>query len=371
MKSTSSGITKLSLNNFRNYDSYSLNTELKPIVLVGRNGVGKTNILEAISMLVPGRGLRRARIGEMVNFNKTENPWVVRAELTQDGIDQNIATAIDPDAMAVGKEKRIAKLNGENVKSQAVLNELMHITWLTPQMDRMFIDPASGRRQFFDRLVFGLDSAHVTRLRKYEHYMRERAKLLRDRNFNDKWLSLLENGLAEAGVAIACARRDYAAQLNTAIDSIPSSFPKAYLQVCGEIDDVISGAPALAAEENSRQIFANNRRVDSESGTTKFGAHRSDVETKYMPTGRPAAICSTGEQKALMISIILASVRVQAMWGSAMSILLLDEVVAHLDDARRMELYNDITNLPMQTWITGTEASVFEPIMSKCQMVRL
>ena len=365
-----SGITGLSLHNYRNYDSYKLTASLKPIVIVGPNGAGKTNILEAISMLAPGRGLRRAHIGELTNVGNPETPWAIRAEISQNNDIQTLATGLDPDAMAQGKEKRVVKLNGENIKSQAELNSLIHVSWLTPQMDRIFIDPSAGRRQFLDRLVYGLDPGHVTRLRKYEHYTRERSKLLRERNFNDSWLGALENKMAEEGVAIACARRNYASQINSTIDTIPSAFPKANLTMSGDIDTIIDNN-AQSSEDNARQILAQNRRIDAESGTTKFGPHRSDLITKFMPEEVPAQRCSTGEQKALLISIILASVRVQSMWGQCISILLLDEVVAHLDLNRRAQLYDDITNIPIQTWITGTDEQLFEPIMQDCQLFKI
>lgn len=358
--SLSSGITSLSLHNYRNYDSYKLETALKPIVIVGQNGAGKTNILEALSMLTPGRGLRRAKLSELINLANPATSWAVRAEITKDSDMQSLATGLDPDALAQGKEKRLVKLNGENIKSQAELNELIHVSWLTPQMDRLFLDPAAVRRQFLDRLIYGIDPGHITRLRKYEHFMQERSKLLRDRNFNDQWLGALENGMAEQGTAVAQARRHYVAQINETIQTIPSAFPKAQLSMHNDPD-----------LNNYQETLTQNRRIDAESGTTKFGVHRSDVKTKFMPDGMPAELSSTGEQKALLISIILAAVRVQAQRGNCTSLLLLDEVVAHLDKERRTQLFQDITNIPMQIWITGTDQSLFEPILEQSQLISL
>ncbi len=365
-------VRRLTLTDFRCYDQLRLDLDVRPVVLIGDNGAGKTNILEALSYLVPGRGLRRARLSEAIrrdadapsSIPAPARRWAVAAQI--DGLDGpvDLGTGLNPDT-----EKRVVHIDGAPAANQAALGAHLSVQWLTPAMDRLFAEGSAGRRRFLDRMVFGRDPAHAGRITAYEHAMRERARLLErgDQAAGD-WLGALESTMAEKGVAIAAARLDMAGRLAAQLDEADeAAFPAADLAVEGEVEAWLASGTALAAEDNLRRALSGGRGQDAASGRTARGPHRSDLCVRHRGKARPAADCSTGEQKALLISLILAQARLQVAERGRPPILLLDEVAAHLDGARRAALFEAILGLNLQAWMTGTEAALFRPLGDRVQ----
>ncbi|MCE3233180.1 MAG: recF, partial [Rickettsiaceae bacterium] len=262
--------------------------------------------------------------------------------------------------------KRIVKVDGEVLKSQAELANMFSVMWLTPQMDGIFIGSSSDRRKFLDRLVYNFDPEHASRIYSYEYTMRERAKLLQ-KNGDGQWLSVLENKLAERVVAIAAARIDAVETIQAAIYESNTAFPKAIITVEGAVEALLTENSALAAEEIIRKQLFESRSYDYATGRTGVGTHRSDFAVTHKDKNMPAASCSTGEQKALLLSIILAEARAKAVWKNSVPVLLLDEVVAHLDDTRRASLFHELIDMKTQVWMTGTDLSLFEGMQGKAQ----
>ena len=359
-------VHRLTVTDFRSYATARLEIDHRPVVLTGVNGAGKTNLLEALSFLSPGRGLRRAKLSEVDRLSGDAGGWVVaaRAETPLGPVD--IGTGRDM-AAAPGVERRVVRIDGAPAKSQSALADYLSLAWLTPQMDRLFLDGASGRRRFYDRLVYGADPAHAGRLNGYDHALRERARLLKQGRSDNRWLAALEEQMAAGGIAIAAARQALVARLNQACDVALGPFPRAALALEGTVDRWLEEMPALAAEDRLREALVASRRQDAESGGAAEGPHRSDIVARHVDKDMPAALCSTGEQKALLIAITLAHARVQAAESGRVPILLLDEVAAHLDEIRRAALYDEICALGAQAWLTGTDRSLFEPFAGRAQ----
>ncbi len=377
-------ITRLSLSDYRCYRRLKLETDARPVVLAGPNGAGKTNILEAMSYLAPGRGLRGARLSE-IDRHGGAGAWAVAAKILtpegafdigagrggNDGIgedgESDGAGAPAPDA-ARRRDRRIVRINGLAAPGPAALGEIVSQLWLTPSMDRLFSDGAGARRRFLDRLVFGVDPGHAGRLAAYDRAMRSRARLLRNAVGDQAWLSALEQSMAERGVAITAARREAAAAITRASADGAGLFPAAGLRVEGApLEDWLDAGPALAAEERFKEALVASRAPDTETGGAAFGPHRSDLTVSAAATGTPAKICSTGEQKALLISIVLAGTRMQAAIRGAVPLLFLDEVTAHLDEGHRHALFEEISFLGVQAWLTGTDRSLFAPLGDRAQ----
>lgn len=377
-------ITRLSLSDYRCYRRLKLETDARPVVLAGPNGAGKTNILEAMSYLAPGRGLRGARLSE-IDRHGGAGAWAVAAKiLTPEGAfdigagrggsegtgedgESDGAGAPAPDA-ARRRDRRIVRINGLAAPGPAALGEIVSQLCLTPSMDRLFSDGAGARRRFLDRLVFGVDPGHAGRLAAYDRAMRSRARLLRNAVGDQAWLSALEQSMAERGVAITAARREAAAAITRASADGAGLFPAAGLRVEGApLEDWLDAGPALAAEERFKEALVASRAQDTETGGAAFGPHRSDLTVSAAATGAPAKICSTGEQKALLISIVLAGTRMQAAIRGAVPLLFLDEVTAHLDEGHRHALFEEISFLGVQAWLTGTDRSLFAPLGDRAQ----
>ena len=360
-----SALKTVKLHNFRSYDEISL-TELSSglIVLFGANGVGKTNILEALSLLSSGRGLRGAR-ASAIQKNDVDAPWVVSAILRGYYDEEvNLGIGLDPN----GSERRVIRINGNNVKSQAALGKYLSCVWLTPQMDRLFMDSSKERRKFLDRLVFSFDAGHLGRVTRYENALSQRSKLLRDGRNDDAWLRGLEQQMAETGIAIAAARLDFAERLQAACLSADYSyFPLAHFRVKGVMEELLGSVPALETEDAFKCQLVQSRERDAITGGAASGPHKSDLEVVYAAKNMKADQCSTGEQKALLIGLILAHARLIKAERGAAPILLLDEVAAHLDDTRRAALYEILQDIGAQVWLTGTERSLFAAIESKAQ----
>ena len=377
-------ITRLSLSDYRCYPRLKLETDARPVVLAGPNGAGKTNILEAMSYLAPGRGLRGARLSE-IDRHGGAGAWAVAAKiLTPEGAFDigagrggNDGTGEDGESDGAGapapnaarrRDRRIVRINGLAAPGPAALGEIVSLLWLTPSMDRLFSDGAGARRRFLDRLVFGVDPGHAGRLAAYDRAMRSRARLLRNGVGDRAWLTALEQSMAERGVAITAARREAAAAITRASADGAGLFPAAGLRVEGApLEDWLDAGPALAAEERFTEALVASRAQDTETGGAAFGPHRSDLTVSAAATGAPAKICSTGEQKALLISIVLAGTRMQAAIRGAVPLLFLDEVTAHLDEGHRHALFEEISFLGVQAWLTGTDRSLFAPLGDRAQ----
>jgi len=357
-------VRTLGLTRFRNYAKARLEIEGEAVVLTGANGAGKTNLLEAVSFLTPGRGLRRARLSEIDRLvgGAPEDAWAVSAEV--EGKLGAVRIGTGRDAASEG-ERRLVRIDGEPARTQQTLADHLTVSWLTPAMDRLFLEGSSGRRRFLDRLVFAFDNEHATRVNAFEHAWRERNRLLKDGRTEDAWFKALEDTLAETGVAVLAARASLVARLNRICTAMEAPFPAAELALDGEADRWLQELPALAVEDRIRQSLATNRRHSGDSE----GPHRSDLAVTHLAKSMPADRCSTGEQKALLVGIVLAHARLQAIDDGAAPILLLDEVAAHLDRDRRAALFDAVLDLGGQAWLTGTDRSVFDPIASRAHLI--
>ena len=362
------GVERLSLSHFRCYEIFSVSLDLRPVVLTGPNGAGKTNLLEALSFLIPGRGLRRARLSEIKRQESIE-PWALSIQLKDQGEGIQIGTGLDPEAPE--SERRITKINGEKAKSQSSLAEWVSMVWLTPQMDRLFLEGPQGRRRFLDRLVYGFDPAHAQRLNRYEKALKERNLLLRQGRYDPYWIEGLEETLISEGIAITIARREVVGQLSNVLKAQQNAFPSAELSLGGDLENLLQKHNILQAEDKMRRLFTECREQDRLTGRTSFGPHRSDLFTSYLEKNQVAALCSTGEQKSLLLSIVLASAHLLSVRTGAIPLLLLDEVVAHLDKKRRSALFDAILKLKMQAWLTGTDTSLFEELQGNAQFLSL
>jgi DNA replication and repair protein RecF len=364
-------VARVTLTDFRCYAFERLECGPEPVVLSGPNGAGKTNLLEALSFLVPGRGLRRARLSEAgrAEIGGIHKPWAVAASIETPAGSVNLGTGLDNTKSNEGRERRAVHVNGEPVKSQAVLGEYLNALWLTPQMDRLFIEGPSARRRFLDRLVFGYDPAHAGRVAAYEKAMRERSRLLRDQgaNADAAWLTALEETMAARGIAVVAARQLMAARLHKICAARTGVFPASEIVVTGGLESWLEEMPALAVETRFQEALAMSRPSDVEAGGTAMGPHKSDMDVRHLGNGQRAALCSTGEQKALLIALILANAELQAEERGSQPLLLLDEVAAHLDGKRRQALFDEILGLGAQAWMTGTDRSLFEPLEGRAQ----
>jgi DNA replication and repair protein RecF len=361
------GVTRLTVTDFRNYRSARLDLDPGPVVLTGPNGAGKTNLLEAVSFLSPGRGLRHARLGDVERRCGGDEAapagWAVAATVETRRGAIRIGTGRDP----AGGERRLVRIDGEPARGQAALGEVIGVSWLTPQMDRLFIEGPAARRRFLDRLVLGLDPAHAARVAAYEHALRERSRLLRDgqtsnRSADAAWLDALDETIAAQGVAVTAARRDAVERLDLACTGSTGPFPRAHLSLSGAVEAWLDEFPALTAEERFKAALRDSRAADAASGGAAVGPHRSDLAVTYAETGIPAETLSTGEQKALLISIVLAHAKLQRETRGEPPLLLLDEVAAHLDAGRRDALFDELLGLESQIWLTGTEPLLFAPL---------
>ncbi len=363
-------ISSLKLHNFRCYAGAEMrDIGFGLIVLHGPNGAGKTNVLEALSLLSPGRGLRSAKMMEIQCQSVPQDngaPWAVSASVNTGVSEVRIGTGLDTAARGP-RGKRIIRIQGETVKSQAALADHVACVWLTPQMDRLFLDSARERRKFLDRLVFAFDPGHSGRTTRYENALRQRSRLLQDGG-DPVWIDSLEAQMAETAVAISAARLDFIERLQAACDSSDTShFPLAKIEAKGTLETLLKSAPALEVEEMFKYQLAQSRGVDMHTGGAATGPHKADMGVRYAAKDMAADQCSTGEQKALLIGIVLAHARLIAAERGAPPILLLDEIAAHLDESRRSALYDLLEALGGQVWLTGTDENLFTAIRGKAQ----
>lgn len=376
---------RLTLTDFRNYSTLRLEPDPCPVVLTGANGAGKTNLLEALSYLAPGRGLRGVRLGEVTRRDAEPGAvWAVAATLDTPAGPVDLGTGLEPSQNPDeesghshnGGARRVVHINGQSARPGA-LGEWGSSVWLTPDMDRLFCESAGSRRRFLDRIVAGFDPGHATRTSSYERILRERARLLREKggHADPAWLDALEETLAQTGIAIACARREMAALLNQACERNHGPFPMPRVEATGDVESWLDQGPALDAEERFHAALAETRGHDAENGRTAHGPHRSDLEV-HMRSPESAAEsapeviareCSTGEQKGLLISILLAVAELIRGARGAAPLLLLDEVAAHLDEERRAALFERLGALGAQAWLTGTDPAQFAGLSGRAQ----
>lgn len=355
-------VTRLRLTNFRSYASGEIAVSGAPVVLAGPNGAGKTNVLDAISLLSPGRGLRGSKLAEHARKGPASGDtlWAVAATVARGETEHDIGTG-----MVGGSASRQVRLNGAAAQSSADLGDVVQLIWLTPAMDRLFIESAGGRRRFLDRLVLGFDAGHARTATRYETAMRERARLLKYGPRDPAWLDGLENEMAEAGVLIAQARSLTVERLSGALAERgeAGAFPSAALALSDELH--------LSSAQTLRDMLAASRLRDAEAGRTLAGPHTTDLLVRHTAKRAEARDCSTGEQKALLISLILADARELSRAREGLApILLLDEIAAHLDAVRRAALFEEVQALGAQAWMTGTDLSLFDGAKAEIFEVR-
>lgn len=358
-------VRRLTLTDYRCYARMRMETDSRPVVLTGANGAGKTNVLEALSFLAPGRGMRRAALAEVGRHGSPSPAWAVAAVLDGPAGRVEIGTGREG-----ASERRTIRIDGQAAKARTLAG-LVSALWLTPAMDRLFIEGTGGRRRFLDRLVLGQDDGHAARSGAYEHAMRERSRLLRAGGADGKWLTVLEEGMARHGVAVAKARLAAVARLDAACRLGIGAFPAAHLSLGGEIEDWAAALPEAEAEDRFRQGLARLRGRDAAAGGATLGPHRSDLAVRHGGKDMPAGQCSTGEQKAVLVSIVLAQARVRTELSGLAPLLLLDEVVAHLDETRRLALFDELAGLNAQSWMTGTDESMFAGLGDRAQFFRV
>lgn len=370
-----SGVTRLTLTDFRNYAFLRINPNLRPIIITGENGSGKTNILEAVSFLTPGRGMRSARLADIRRFTPavvdsaytpSNSSWAVSAVVSKNGDEYEIGTAVEnilreEDEENSAYNKRIVKIEGQKTSSQGELGHYLSAIWLTPQMDRLFRGGSQPRRSFLDRLVYAFDNEHAKRTSNFEHLYKQWYQLIKNSNgrADPAWLSGIEENMAATGVAIAAARREQIARLNRFIGNEPDDiFPNVMLELDGTIEKMLDTMPAVDVEDFYMSRLAAERRNVLYNDSVD-GVNRTDFKVFYKKKRMPAELCSTGEQKSLLISIILAQTKCQILYQGFAPVLLLDEVAAHLDDGKREALLAKISELGLQAWITATNPEPF------------
>jgi DNA replication and repair protein RecF len=364
-------VRRLTLHNFRNYHSASLDAEAATIVLVGPNGAGKTNLLEAISFLAPGRGLRRATLSE-VAFNEGDGSWAVAAEVEGALGLVTLGTGIERPAEDDALSQRRCRIDREPVGSAAAFADHLRVVWLVPAMDMLFAGAPSERRRFLDRLALAVDAEHASRVNALERSLRSRNRLLEQASADSHWLDAVEHETAELAVAVAGLRVETVRRLGSMLAARRDSpFPPAGISIEGSLEELVPKLPASEIEERYRAALRDARSRDAAAGRTLDGPHLSDLNVTYAAKSIPAADASTGEQKALLVGLVLAQARlVREMTGTA-PVLLLDEVLAHLDPARRAALHAELGELGAQAWMTGADPAAFRETQSNTAFIEV
>jgi len=356
-------LTRIKLTSFRNYSNLALDLDQRHVVLTGDNGAGKTNLLEAVSFLTPGRGMRRATY-DSVAQNGSIGTWSVFAELNGAMGAVTIGTGLQETALGI-ENNRKTRIDGTSVKSGDELLDHLRLMWLVPAMDGLFIGPASDRRRYLDRLVLAIDPAHGRRVSNFEKSMRSRNKILADEAPDAGWLDAVELQMAEHGTAIAAARVEVISLLSAVIiksrDS-SSPFPDALISLEGTLESMVGEIAASDVETEYVDILNDTRRLDAAARRTLQGPHRTDMKIIHRPKSMPAALCSTGEQKALLIGLMLAHAQLTGELHGFSPILLLDEIAAHLDYERRAAMFDMIEQLGCQAWMSGTDKDLFDAL---------
>jgi len=364
-------VTRIALSRFRSYRAVTVEPQADLVALVGLNGAGKTNVLEALSFLTPGRGLRRATLAEAA-FDQGDGGWAVSATVEGPYAETVLGTGIDggdPDVRS-----RQCRVDRVPVGSAAAFADHIRVIWLTPAMDGLFLGSAGERRRFLDRLVLAVDAEHGTRVNALERSLRSRNRLLEEISADPAWLDAVEHETAELAVAVAAARAETVRRLAGLIEATKdpaSPFPWALLALDGAIEAAVLERPAVTVEDDYRTVLRENRSRDRAAGRTTHGPHLSDLLAVHGPTGSPAERCSTGQQKALLIGLVLAHARLVAGMAGFTPIVLLDEVAAHLDPERRAALYDALEVLGSQVWMTGADPHAFEALGRRADILHV
>ena len=382
-----SAINSLTLVNFRNYRFLRLNLDKPFVVLSGENGSGKTNILEAVSFLSQGRGLRNARLSEIKTFDfippldscsfTLQSGWTVSAQVERDDEKFSIGTSVESHVKESDDnelreiERRIVQVNSQKLNSQNELGNFVSLIWVTPQMDRLFLSGAQNRRSFLDRIVYAFDVEHAKRLSAFDNLYRQWLQVLKSNKPNNQWLSSLEEQMVEYGVAIAAARLEQVNRLNAFMEkNIDDVFPHVYLELDGTLEQMIAQKPAVYVEDFYRESLMKQRR-NVLYNDTATEVSKTDLRAYYKQKNMPANLCSTGEQKSLLLSIILSQARCLTAMRGYPPILLLDEVAAHLDDFKRDAFLEKISELHTQCWLTTTSPFEFAYIKESAQFFEI
>ena len=359
-------VTRIILKDFRSYTALDLSIDGDMIVFVGENGAGKTNLLEALSLFVAGRGLRRADLSEMARHDG-DGGFAISL-LVQDGEDLlRLGTGRDADTLS-GSFVRHNRIDGITVSSAQAFSDHIRLVWLTPAFDGLFTGPAGDRRRFLDRLVLALDPTHATRVSALERSLRTRNKLLEDGSPDPLWLDAIEREVAETGVAVAAARQEAVGRLIGLIRLMrddTSPFPWAEIALEGRIEEALLSRAAIDVEDDYRHMLRDNRMRDRAAGRTLIAPQTADLLVSHGPKAIRADKASTGEQKALLIGLVLAHARLVAETSGRAPIILLDEIAAHLDPKRRSALFNDLERLGSQVFMTGADAASFSLMPAK------
>ena len=368
---TAAFIRRLTLGNFRSYHTAQVRLDRAgPVVLTGANGAGKTNLIEAISLLAPGRGLRRATMEELA-FSEGDGAWAISAEIEGMLGLATLGTGIDPPAGEESAPTRKCRIDRESVGSATAFADHLRVVWLTPAMDPLFNGPASERRRFLDRLVLAVDAQHSSRVAALDRSLRSRNRLLEDSPGDSHWLDAVEHETAEVAVAVSAARAETAQRLSAALEASRDNareFPQAQIALQGWMEQLLPDHSAIEIEDRYRALLKDSRIRDAAAGRTLDGPHLSDLVVTHAGKNIPAADASTGEQKALLIRLVLAHAGlIKQMTGFA-PLLLLDEIVAHLDPARRAALYDALSLLGAQVWMTGADPATFGDIVGRAQV---
>jgi len=364
-------IRRLGLSNFRSYRAATIETASALVVLVGPNGAGKTNLIEAISLFAPGRGLRRATLDELA-FSEGDGSWAVSCDIEGALGLASLGIGIEAPAGDAVATSRKCRIDREPVPSATAFADHLRIVWLVPAMDTLFNGPASERRRFLDRLVLAVDAQHSGRVAALERALRSRNRLLEDTRPDPHWLDAVEHETAELAVAVAAQRAETVTRLQAALAARPAtSFPVAGIALDGWMERLVPSQPAAEIEDRYRTVLKDNRPRDAAAGRTLDGPHLTDLAVTHVAKGIPASDASTGEQKALLIGLVLAHAGLLAEMSGFAPVLLLDEVVAHLDPGRRAALYRELERLGAQVWMTGADPAAFAEIEHRAQLFQV
>jgi DNA replication and repair protein RecF len=364
-------VRRLTLSNFRNYRTASLEADDRPIVLCGQNGAGKTNLIEAISLLAPGRGLRRATFEE-VAFQEGDGSWAVAAEVEGALGLATLGTGVEPPQDDGAAAQRKCRIDREPVSSAAAFADHLRVVWLVPAMDSLFVGAPSERRRFLDRLALAVDAEHASRVNALERALRSRNRLLAEPRPDPHWLDAVEHETAELAVAVAAVRAEAVSRMERVLASRrESDFPPAELALDGWMEKLLPTHPALDIEERYRAVLRENRARDAAAGRTLDGPHVTDLSVVYMRKNIAAGAASTGEQKALLIGLVLAHARLITEMTASTPVLLLDEIVAHLDPGRRAALHAELAQLGAQVWMTGADPAAFAEVADRAAMIEI